>query len=68
MRGTKASIEELIANQEEKVNKAKERLDTENAKLKELLDKKEEENKKELLKAIETSGKSAEEILTFLQS
>lgn len=60
------SIDELIAKQEESVSKSKAKYDADVAKLKELYAKKDEIRRKELLKAIETSGRTYEEIMAFL--
>lgn len=61
------SIDELIAKQEEAVSKSKAKYDTDVGKLKELYAKKDEIRRKEILKAIETSDKTFEEIMAFLQ-
>jgi hypothetical protein len=60
------SIEELIQKQEEIVAKSKAKYDADVAKLKDLHAQKDEIRKKELLNAVENSGKSYEEILAFL--
>lgn len=60
------SIDALIAKQEENVSKSKAKYDADVAKLKDLYAKKDEIHKKELLKAIETSGRTYEEIMAFL--
>lgn len=60
------SIDELIAKQEESVSKSKAKYDADVAKLKDLYAKKDEIRRKELLKAIETSGRTYEEIMAFL--
>lgn len=62
------SIEEQITKQEEAVAKAKEKYDSEVAKLKDLHMKRDEAKKKELIKAIENSKKSYDEIMTFITS
>ena len=62
------SIEEQIKKQEEAVTKAKERYDSEVARLKDLHVKRDEAKKKELIKAIENSKKSYDEIMAFLTS
>ena len=61
-------IEEQIARQEEAVEKAKEKYHSEVAKLKELHIKRDEAKKKELIKAIENSRKSYDEIMAFITS
>lgn len=60
------SIEDQIVKQEEAVEKAKEKYDIEVAKLKDLHTKRDEEKKKELIKAIANSKKSYEEIMAFI--
>ena len=67
-RKTNVTMEELIKTQEDVVTKAKAKYDTEVGKLKELYAKRDEEKKKELLKAVENSNKSYEEILAFLKA
>jgi ribosomal 50S subunit-associated protein YjgA (DUF615 family) len=60
------SIEEMIQKQEEIVARSKEKYEADAAKLKDLYAKKDELKKAELLKAVESSSKSYEEILAFL--
>ena len=60
------SIDENIRIQEDSVAKAKERYDKEVSKLKDMYAKRDEMKKKELLKAVETSSRSYEEIMAFL--
>lgn len=67
-RKTNVTMEELIKVQEDVVTKAKAKYDTEVGKLKDLYAKRDEEKKKELLKAVESSNKSYEEILAFLKA
>lgn len=62
------SMEEQIAKQEEAVAKAKEKYDSEVEKLKDLYAKRDEIKRKELLKAVENSRKSYDEIMQFLMS
>lgn len=62
------SIEEQITKQEEAVAKEKEKYDSEVAKLKDLHMKRDEAKKKELIKAIENSKKSYDEIMAFITS
>lgn len=62
------SIDELIAKQEESVSKSKAKYDADVAKLKDLYAKKDEIRRKELLKAIGTSGRTYEEIMAFLKA
>ena len=49
------------------MTKAKQKYDTEVAKLKDLYAKRDEEKKKALLKAVESSGKTYDEIMKFLR-
>jgi hypothetical protein len=56
----------MIQKQEEMVAKSKAKYDADVSKLKDLYAKKDEIKKKELLKAVESSSKSYEEILAFL--
>ena len=60
------TIEDQITKQEDAVAKAKAKYDAEVVKLKDLYAKKEENKKKELLKAVENSKRSYEEIMEFL--
>ena len=60
------NIEEQITKQEDSVAKAKTKYDAEVAKLKDLYAKKDEIKKKELLKAVENSERTYEEIIAFL--
>ncbi len=62
------SIEEVIRVQEDAVAKAKAKYDAEVAKLKDLLAKRDEMKKKELLEAVEKSNKTYEEIMEFLKA
>ena len=62
------SLEEQIKKQEETVLKVKEKYDSEMMKLKDLYAKRNEEKKKELLKAVENSTKTYEEIMAFIFS
>lgn len=50
------------------VTKAKEKYDSEVAKLKDLHAKRDEARKKKLLKAIENSGRTYDEIMDFIRS
>ena len=61
------SLEEQIKKQKETVLKVKEKYDSEMMKLKDLYAKRNEE-KKELLKAVESSTKTYEEIMAFICS
>lgn len=67
-RKNNVTIEELIKRQEDVVAKAKAKYDTEVGKLKDLYAKRDGQKKKELLKAVENSSKSYEEIMTFLKA
>ena len=60
------TIEDQITKQEDAVAKAKAKYDAEVVKLKDLYAKKDEIKKKELLKAVENSKRSYEEIMEFL--
>lgn len=62
------SIDEKIAKQQEAVDKAKAKYDAAVAELKELQDKKDDEKRKEVIDAIASSGKSMDEIMTFLNN
>lgn len=61
------SIYELIAKQEEAVSKSKAKYDADVEKLKDLYAKKDEIRREEILKAIETSDRTFEELMAFLQ-
>lgn len=60
------AIEELIQKQVETVEKAKEKYDTDSAKLEELYAQRDEIRKEHLLNAVEKSSKSYDEIIAFL--
>lgn len=60
------NIDDEIRSQEEAVTKAKQKYDTEVARLKDLHAKRDEIKKKALLKAVENSERSYEEIMEFL--
>jgi hypothetical protein len=60
------AIEELIQKQVETVEKAKEKYDTDAAKLEELYAQRDEIRKEHLLNAAEKSNKSYDEIIAFL--
>lgn len=66
-RGIKTSISERITKQEERVAAAKEKYDAEVEKLQELQDKANDEKKEELLAAIESSGKSLDDVLEYIK-
>ena len=59
-------IDEMIKLQEEVVTKTKVKYNAEVEKLKDLLTKRDEMKKKELLSAVEKSNKTYEEIMRFL--
>lgn len=60
------TIDEKIEKQKETVLKAKDKYDAELQTLENLMQKRDELRNKELLKAIETSNKSFEDIMQFL--
>ena len=64
----RTTIDEKIDKQKEVVSRAKERYDAELQTLEELMEKRNELRNKELLKAIEASGRSFEEIMKFLNT
>ena len=64
---TRRTLDERIEQQEQVVSKIKDRYDAEVSKLEKLMNKRDELRKKELMKAIEDSDKSFEEIMKFLQ-
>lgn len=63
----KISIDEKIGTAQEKVFRLKEQYDVAVSELNQLLKKKEELKKAELIEALEASRKSYDEILAFLQ-
>ena len=67
MARTRHSLDERIEEQEQAVSKAKEHHESEVNKLEQLMNKRDELQKKELMKAIEDSDRSFEEIMQFLQ-
>ena len=68
MARTRRSLDERIEEQEQVVSKARERYESEVNKLEQLMNKRDELQKKELMKAIEDSDRSFKEIMQFLQS
>ncbi len=62
------SIEEEIERQEATVEKSKAKYDADVKKLKDLLAKQDEIKRKELMDAVEKSGRTYEEILAFLRA
>jgi formiminotetrahydrofolate cyclodeaminase len=67
MARTRRSLDERIEEQEQVVSKAKGHYESEVNKLEQLMNKRDELQKKELMKAIEDSDRSFEEIMQFLQ-
>ena len=67
MARTRRSLDERIEGQEQVVSKAREHYESEVNKLEQLMNKRDEIQKKELMKAIENSNRSFEEIMQFLQ-
>ena len=67
MARTRRSLDERIEEQEQVVSKAREHYESEVNKLEQLMNKRDELQKKELMKAIEDSSRSFEEIMQFLQ-
>lgn len=61
-------IEEEIERQEAAVEKSKAKYDADVKKLKDLLAKQDEIKKKELMDAVEKSGRTYEEIIAFLRA
>ena len=64
---TRRTPDERVEQQEQVVSRIKDRYDAEVSKLEELMNKRDELRKKELMKAIEDSGKSFDEIIKFLR-
>ena len=64
---TRRTPDERIEQQEQAVSRIKDRYDAEMSKLEELMNKRDELRKKELMKAIEDSGKGFDEIIKFLR-
>lgn len=67
MARTRRSLDERIEEQEQVVSKAREHYESEVNKLEQLMNKRDELQKKELMKAIEDSNRSFEEIMQFLR-
>ena len=67
MARTRRSLDERIEEQEQVVSKAKEHYESEVNKLEQLMNKRDELQKKELMKATEDSDRSSEVIMQFLQ-
>lgn len=67
MARTRRSLDERIEEQKDIVSKAKERYETEVNKLEQMMQKRDEQKKKELLKVVEESDKSIDEIIELIQ-
>ena len=67
MARARRSLDERIEEQEHVVSKAREHYDAEVNKLEQMMNKRDELQKKELMKAVEDSSRSFEEIMQFLQ-
>ena len=67
MARTRRSLDERIEEQEQVVSKAREHYESEVNKLEQLMNKRDELQKKKLMKAIEDSNRSFEEIMQFLR-
>lgn len=67
MARTRRSLDERIEEQEQVVSKAREHYESEVNKLEQLMNKRDELQKKELMEAIEDNNRSFEEIMQFLQ-
>ena len=67
MARARRSLDERIEEQKQVVSKAREHYEAEVNKLEQMMNKRDELQKKELMKAIEDSDRSFEEIMQFLQ-
>ena len=67
MARARRSLDERIEEQKQVVSKAREDYEAEVNKLEQMMNKRDELQKKELMKAIEDSDRSFEEIMQFLQ-
>lgn len=67
MARARRSLDERIEEQKQVVSKAREHYEAEVNKLKQMMNKRDELQKKELMKAVEDSSRSFEEIMQFLQ-
>ena len=67
MARTRRSLDERIEEQKQVVSKAREHYEAEVNKLEQMMNKRDELQKKELMKAVEDSRRSFEEIMQFLQ-
>ena len=68
MARARRSLDERIEEQKQVVSKAREHYEAEVNKLEQMMNKRDELQKKELMKAVEDSSRSFEEIMQFLQS
>ena len=64
---TRRTLDERIEEQKQVVSKAREHYEAEVNKLEQMMNKRDELQKKELMKAVEDSSRSFEEIMQFLQ-
>ena len=67
MARARRSLDERIEEQKQVVSKAREHYEAEANKLEQMMNKRDELQKKELMKAVEDSSRSFEEIMQFLQ-
>ena len=67
MARARRSLDERIEEQKQVVSKAREHYEAEVNKLEQMMNKRDELQEKELMKAIEDSSRSFEEIMQFLQ-
>ena len=67
MARARRSLDERIEEQKQVVSKAREHYEAEVNKLEQMVNKRDELQKKELMKAVEDSSRSFEEIMQFLQ-
>ena len=67
MARARRSLDERIEEQKQVVSKAREHYEAEVNKLEQMMNKRDELQKKELMKAVEASSRSFEEIMQFLQ-
>ena len=67
MARARRSLDERIEEQKQVVSKAREHHEAEVNKLEQMMNKRDELQKKELMKAVEDSSRSFEEIMQFLQ-
>ena len=67
MARARRSLDERIEEQKQVVSKAREHYEAEVNKLEQMMNKRDELQKKELMKAVEDSSRSFDEIIQFLQ-